>query len=126
MNWHHIGDILTEIVKWLSAVGAISIAINKWAVQPFASRIEMIMNRQIKPIEELIKKMERQIELSERDRNEIKVLTERNQELINQHEKRLDHHNDRLIRLEAHAEFGRQTVKYKEEYLGGGECERTL
>lgn len=126
MNWHDVGNILTEIVKWLSAVGVITAALNKWAAQPFMARFERAVKRNIVPIEELIEQLRRQNELSERERQQIKELTARNQEILAQHEKRLDIHHEQIVRLETRSEFGRQTMKYREEYLGGGERERTL
>lgn len=122
MDVKDIGEVLFELVKWVSAVGVLFKALDNWAVKPLIKQMSQSFNqaidRQNEPIKKLILKLEEQNYRSEQARIEIKQLSLKNEKILDKHEELLDSHDDRLIVLETTMFGGHQQVTYKEKYKG--------
>lgn len=77
---------------------------------------EMIIaiNKENEPLSKSIKELRDMIEDSIRDREQLHSFSKDTSEKVEEHEKRLDDHGDRLIVLET--KNGIKRVNYKEEY----------
>jgi len=72
--------------------------------------MDMII-KENKPLNESIKQLNKWLSESQADRKQLNKIAEKNIQQLDNHEKRLDNHNDRLIILET--KNGIQTFKYE-------------
>lgn len=122
MNWHELGEMILELVKYLTAIGVIVKMLSKWTVKPMIKQFEQSINKaitkQVQPIEALVVELREQNSHGGQERKEIRRLSRQNARILDKHEQRLDRHEERIIKLETKTEYGIQSVRYKEEYRG--------
>lgn len=116
MNWHDYGEILFELVKWITSIGVVVKTLQAWGINPLMKQFNQAVGRQIEPLNNLVHELKIQNEQHRQEYNQIKELSIKNSQLLEKHESRLDQHNERIIILETQSKMGNQVTQYKEEY----------
>ena len=121
----HVGSLASFIGSLTVVGGALMWMYNKFISTPREKRrqreddrrqrdmIELITEKN-KPLNDSIQKLNELLAESEKDREQLNYIAEANTELIEDHEKRIDNHNERLIVLET--KNGIQKITYREGY----------
>ena len=124
----HVGSLASFIGSLTVVGGALMWIYNKFISAPREKRrqiesdkrqramIELITEKN-KPLNDSIQGLNELLAESQSDRKKLNQIAEANTEIIKDHEKRIDNHNERLIVLET--KNGIQKIVYKE-----GELER--
>lgn len=121
----HVGNLASLIGSLTVVGGALMWMYNTFISAPREERrkkdatkrqkdmVELITEKN-KPLNESIQSLNELLSESQLDRQKLNHIAEANTEMIKDHDKRIDDHNDRLIVLET--KNGIQKVTYREEY----------
>ena len=121
----HVGSIASFIGSLTVVGGALMWIYNKFISAPREKRrkkeadkrqrdmVELITEKN-EPLNESIKRLNDLLAESQLDRKKLNYIAEANTKMLEDHEERIDNHNERLIVLET--KNGVRTITYKEGY----------
>ena len=121
----HVGSLASFIGSLTVVGGALMWIYNKFISAPREKRRQIesdkrqrdmidLITEKNKPLNDSIQGLNELLAESQADRKKLNHIAEANTELIEDHEERLDNHNERLIVLET--ENGIKRVTYREGY----------
>ena len=124
----HVGSLASLIGSLTVVGGALLWIYNKFISAPREKRRQRVADKRQRdmidliteknePLNESIQMLNELLAESQIDRKKLNEIAETNTEMLNNHEDRIDNHNDRLIVLET--KNGIQTITYRKGHKKG-------